>query len=577
MDFLPRASEKVRRHCAEMGACRRVGKCLVLLVALVFGSRGAGRLGATRRVGLRALRQRLLAGGLGLLLRGGVRLSALRLFRSADLLGALLGLCALLLGCLLARGLGLLALLLHLGATLLQRLSAFGLSLLPLLADRLLACRLRLLARNVALVFRLLTLRLRALAGHRALLLNRLLACRDGLLALRLGLLLRLLTLTDALARRVLLGKALLLGLLRGGVLPLLLNGDGLLLLGAPLLKLRVARGSGVALLVDAGLLAERGLLRIELRRRIAAALLLPAIEALRGLRALVAFGGEFRSAFGIVAVAIGAPLRVVLARAVPIGALAGDLRPAFGPLRSDHAAPLPVIGRRVQGERTRIVTRGIIRPPLRLIGRQRASVLIDRHHAPARIAVAVRGIAHEIRRIVARLVVIVSIAAVDRLGVGAVAAREFPTVRLDPAVIVERVIGWCVADHVADPVGTVDPRIGVRLGGRRICDPPRDRQRAGGGRGTHRRGGAADERLDLRQRRQRRVVADRDGGVAGRSLLVLGGLRPAGGERKRARGDQQSSRSKHLSCSIEGRNGLVTSHNASERDLASSFMPGLG
>ena len=191
-------------------------------------------------------------------------LGTLRLLGGAGLCGALLGLCALLLDGLLAGGLRLLALSLEIVAALLDRALVIGLCLLPMLADRLLACRLRLLARDVALVFGLLALGLRALTGGLALLADRLLARLGGLLTLCLSLLLRLPALIDAcallfgtLARGLLFGEALLLRLLCGGALALLLEGDRLLLLDAPLLKLSGARGSGVALLVIAGLLAE--------------------------------------------------------------------------------------------------------------------------------------------------------------------------------------------------------------------------------------------------------------------------------------------------------------------------------
>jgi len=429
-----------------MGACRRAGKGLALLVARVLR---AGWFGRTGRVALRAVRQRLLTRGLRLLLGGGVGLGALGLLGGAGLCGALLGLRALLLDGLLAGGLRLLALPLEIVAALLDRALMIGLRLLPLLADCLLACRLRLLARDVSLVFGLLALGLRALAGGLALLADRLLARLGGLLTLCPSLLLRLPALIDAcallfgtLARGLLFGEALLLPLLLGGALTLLLDGDRLLLLDAPLLKLSDARGSGVALLVIAGLLAEGGLLRVKLWRRIAAALLLPAIEALRGLRAPVAFGGELGGGFGIVAGAIGAPLCVVLTRTVPNGALAGDLIAAFGPLCGEDAAPFALPGRDVQGARTGIIARGIIRPLLRLRGGERASVLINGHDAPVRIAVAVIGIAHEIRRVVAGLVIIIAIAAIDGLGIGAIAAGEFPAIGLDATVIIERVIG---------------------------------------------------------------------------------------------------------------------------------------
>ena len=537
------------------------------------------------RVRLRTLRQRLLPRGLRLLLGGGVGLRTLRLLRSARLGGALLALRALLLGGLLAGGLRLLALPLEIVATLLDCLPAIGLCLLPLLRHRLVAGGLGLLARDVALVFGLLALRLRPLAGGLALLADRLLAGCDGLLTLHLGLLLRLPALIEtcallivALAGGLLFGEALLLGVLLGGVLPLLLDDDGLLLpCVLLLLELRVARECGIALLVDARLLAEGGLLRVKLWWRIATALLLSAIEALRGLRAPIAFGGELGGGFGIVAGAIGAPLRIVLARAVPSGALAGDLLAAFGPLRGDDTAPFALARRHIQGARAGIIARGIVRALLRLGGGKRAAILIDRHDPSVGIAVTVIGIAHEIRCVVAGLVVIIAVAVIDRLGIGAIAARQFPAIGLDAAVIIERIVGRCVADRVADPVGAVDPGIGVRPRRRRVRDPPCQRQRGGGGGGADRRGWAADERLDLRQRGQRRVVADRDGGVAGRGLLVLGGLLAARGERQRADGDEHGSRSKHRSCSFEGRNGLATSHNASERDLASSFMPRLG
>lgn len=459
-----------------MGASRGVGKGLVLVAARVFRSRGAGRFGPTWRVDLRALCQCLLPRGLRLLLGGGVGLGALGLFGGAGLRSALLALRALLLGCLLASGLCLLALLLEIVAALRDHALAFGLCLLPLLADGLLVGGLGLLPRDIALVFGLLPLCLCALAGGLALLADRLLACIERVLTLRLSLLLRLpmligarALLFGALAGGLLFGDALLLRLLRGGALALLLDGDRLLLPHALLLlKLRVA------LLVDANLLAVCGLLRVKLWRRVAAALLLPAIEALRGLRALIAFGGEFSGAFGIVAVAIGAPLRVVPACAVPVGALAGDLLAAFGPLRGDHTPTFALACRHIQGARAGIITRGIVRPLPGLVCGERASVAIHRDDTPARIAVAVSGIAHEIRRVIARLVVIIAVAAIDRLGIGAVAAREIPAIGLDAAVIVERVVGRRVADRVADPVGAVDPGVGVGLWGWGISDPPR-------------------------------------------------------------------------------------------------------
>ena len=482
----------------------------------------------------RALLRALL---LGLLALGITLLSHLL---AALLRGALLRL--LLLRCALLRTLlfGLLAL----GVTLLSHLLAalLGGALLNLL----LLCRpllrtllLGLLALGIALLTHLLpALRVGLLLRHP--LLGALLF---GLLAHLLGTLVATLRLHDMLtpglvAKRCLLLQPFLHGaLLIGGsalALGIGLRALGIThLLGRRLLLLALLRGAllfGRRTLRLFGLTNIAAIIRpIKLWRAAWLAAALPRREAFG--RALTGdpFGHQLAALVGCIALAIGLPVGHALASLAPVGARRCDHRATCRPLRRRHAAPLALPRGDAQGPCAGIIAGCGLGLALRL-DRVEISALavIDAGDPPVAIAVTVIGIAHEIRVVGARLVIIIAIAVIDGLGIGEVIAARLPDPGLD-AVIVEGIIGRRIADRVADPVGPVDPGIPIVIRRLGITERPHPWQRGRGRRIAYGRGRACGQRLDFGQRRQ----CGGHLGVRAGVDACLSILLPAGGEDK--------------------------------------------
>ena len=199
-------------------------------------------------------------------------------------------------------------------------------------------------------------------------------------------------------------------------------------------------------------------------------------------------------------ALTIGLPVGHPLARLAPVGARRCDHRTACRPLTCHDAAPLAFPCRHAQRLGPGVITRRGLRLAPRL-GRREiiAAAIIDGRDPAVAIAIAVIGIAHEIRIVGAGLVIIIAIAVVDRLRIGQVIAAGFPDPGLD-TVIIEIIIGRRVADRVADPVGPVDPRITIVIGRFGIAKRSSGRQGGCAGGVTDRRRRARRQRLDLRQ-----------------------------------------------------------------------------
>lgn len=478
---------------------------------------------------------------LHLLLLGGALLLSLLTLRLAlllHLLAALLGLLllrrplldALLFG-LLALGIALLAHLLTtlLGATLLNLsllrhallcplllgLLALRVTLLPhllaaLLCDSLLGLLLLSCALLGTLLLRLLT-HLLAMLGGGALRFHHMLTPRliaAGRLLLQPLLHRSLLVGGSALAGRIALGIGLrtpgIAHLLSSRLLLLALLGGALLFRHRTLLRPITLRllacliGLSIVLASVAAIVGS-----IELWRPAGPAAALPCGEAFGGPLAGDTLGHQLAAFLGGMALTIGLPVGLALARLAPVGACRSDHRAACRPLRRGYAAPLALPRCDTQRPRAGIIAGSCVGLALRLgRGQIAAPPVIDAGDPPVAIAIAVIGIAHEIGVIGARLVIIIAIAVVDRLGIGQVIVAGLPDPGLD-AVIVETIIRRRIADRIADPVGPVDPGIAIVIGRLCIAERPRDRQARRRRRISHRCCWPLRQRLDLGQRRK--------------------------------------------------------------------------
>ena len=142
-------------------------------------------------------------------------------------------------------------------------------------------------------------------------------------------------------------------------------------------------------------------------------------------------------------------------------GARARDFGAALIPLPCRDATPIAVARGGVECPGPRIIAgrgRAFARCPLRI---ERApGAIVDDHQIAAGIGIAVIGIADVIRVIVTRLVIIIAIAAIDRLGEGVVSVAGLPRPGLDPAIVIEIIVGRRVPDHLIERIRPVD--IGV-------------------------------------------------------------------------------------------------------------------
>jgi hypothetical protein len=445
---------------------------------------------------------------LGTLLLG---LLALRLALLLQLLATLLG--DTLLGLLLLGG-ALLFGLLALSLTLLLRLLAalLGNALLGLLRGTLLggllALRVTLLAHQLTTLvggaLRLEHMLAPSLIAPRGLLLQLLLPHRrllTGHIAPGIGL--RALSVAHLLLRCL-----LLLTLLDGALLPHLAL--GLLLQFRRTLRLLDLAGAPAAIARQ-----------VKLRRWPRTTLALPGGEALRRPLADGPFGLEAPAFLGRIALAIGLPVGLALARLAPVGTRRRNHRAACRPLRRSHAATVAVLRRQAERPRPGIIARSGVRLTL-CLGRREVPTLavIDARNPPVAIAIGVVWIAHEIGIVGARLVIIIAIAVVDRLGISHVIATGLPRPGLD-AVIIEIIIGRCVADRVADPVGAVDPRVAIVIGRFGVTERSNCRECRRARRIADWRRRPLGQRLDLRQRRQGRECL-RVHGIVDAGLPIL-------------------------------------------------------
>jgi hypothetical protein len=131
------------------------------------------------------------------------------------------------------------------------------------------------------------------------------------------------------------------------------------------------------------------------------------------------------------------------------------------------------------------VIARGIVHPLAIVVRRQQAALaVVDRHELRAGIGIAVLRIAHEVR-VRPRLIVIIAIAAVDRLGIAPVTAAGLPHPRADIAIVIG-VVRRGIADRLGHALRTVEIGIGVRPVGE-----PGDAHGMLHGQGLDRRGGA--------------------------------------------------------------------------------------
>lgn len=474
---------------------RRLGMGLLSLLlaglGLCFGLALAGfDLGLLARLGLTLLRL-----GTRLLRRLGMGL--LRLLSRALLLLALLRLSlSLAMPCLLLRR-HLQALLLRLAGLLLR------LGTLMLLGLQLLAPIVRVLG-GVALHLRLLlrcSLMLRRLSR---------LLLGERLLALRLGELL----LTLLLLRALLLLHLLLALLLRD-------------LLLASTVAITAAEPAATR---------RRCGRRDRLRRRAVETDLLPAVEPLRLGLALLAFFGPMLAFLGVMLLVIGLPFRLARAVLRPLRARRRDVRAPRRPVGRDDAPVLTLAGKAVQIDRAGIITRGIVRPATISARRQQgAAIVVDGDELVARIAITVIGAAHEIGRVGPRLVIIVTVAAIDRFGILHVAIAGLPRPGRNVAVVIG-IIRRCIADRVEHAVGAIEIGIGLRgLSNARQLHRRRGRER------RHRRRRVDRGRRALLQGHRIGQRGERAIGV--RALVAGRGRLVAGGERQSHRGSRHQAR----------------------------------
>lgn len=87
---------------------------------------------------------------------------------------------------------------------------------------------------------------------------------------------------------------------------------------------------------------------------------------------------------------------------------------------------------------------------------------VVDHYQIAPRIGVSVLGPLNVIRIIVARLVIVIPIAVIDRLGDRFIAVVGLPRPWLDTIAVIESIIRGCLADHGVECIGAIDIGIGV-------------------------------------------------------------------------------------------------------------------
>jgi hypothetical protein len=215
-----------------------------------------------------------------------------------------------------------------------------------------------------------------------------------------------------------------------------------------------------------------------------------------------------------------GAPMLGLLFDGVATGGVAAPIVTASAldriaatiPLRRRHASMAPLARCPIERSGAGIITRRGDTLGTRLLQReQAAAAAIDRNQRAVGIGIAVIGIADIIRIIVAGLVIIGAIAAIDRFGEGFVAVAALPCPGLDAIVIIEGIIGRSLADHLVEGRGAIG--IGVIGAARRsgYRNRARGRQRTCGRRIRDRCGGRIAHRYGIGKRRQGRPIGERE------------------------------------------------------------------
>src|SRR5690606_38502366 len=235
------------------------------------------------------------------------------------------------------------------------------------------------------------------------------------------------------------LGLALLLQRHLPAPVGLGLAADLLLPLLGPLAPLGAGRGFAALLgpfgFLPLGLQASFGF--VELRCRAAIRSRPPAVEAIRRSLTQLALAFPAPLHLALVAGLPVAPRRLALAGLVPTVPVGYDDRPALLPDR--RGDPVPAFGERRPMEQPRAFVVAFRREAVaqgRPLAQHAAVAVVDDHHAIAAIAVAVVRVAHEERARRIGGVIVVAVAAVDRLGIARVAVARAPRPRLDAAVV---------------------------------------------------------------------------------------------------------------------------------------------
>lgn len=235
---------------------------------------------------------------------------------------------------------------------------------------------------------------------------------------------------------------------------------------------------------------------------------LAPGIEALRLYLAKLALIAPMCLLAGRDAAVIALPVGLLRARLRPASAVIEHSIAPLRPTRSEHRAPVVPARCGVQPISPRIITRGVIAPCGPPADRnQPAIIVIDRNQPAIVIAVAVIGIAHQIRIFRSGRIVIAAIAVIDRL-------REIERIVIGlprpgiAVVITIAVIGRCIAERpgqrqrLFDEAVTGPTVIGIALRRHAVIERLGIGQLVGGGGIAHR--SRRTTRLRVRNQRQR-------------------------------------------------------------------------
>lgn len=192
------------------------------------------------------------------------------------------------------------------------------------------------------------------------------------------------------------------------------------------------------------------------------------------------------------------------------VAASALDRIAAMIPLRRRHASMAPLARCPIERSGAGIITRRGDPLGTRLLQReQAATAAIDRNQRAVGISITVIGIADIIGIIVAGLVIIGAIAAIDRFGEGFVAVAALPCPGLDAIVIVEGIIGRSLSDHLVEGRGAIGIGVIGAARWRGYRNRARGRQRTCGRRIRDRCGGRIAHRDGIGKRRQGRPIGE--------------------------------------------------------------------